>query len=52
MLAVLSAQAGTATAATLQMLVFPNPGLFDIAQDGQVLGPGGRLLTRNTWSSG
>ncbi len=45
MLAVLSAQAGTAMAAPLQMLVFPNPGLFDIAQDGQVQGPGGRLLT-------
>lgn len=42
----LLALAGAAPAAPLRMLVFPNPGLFDLRADGQVEGPGGRLLTR------
>ncbi|MDR7268172.1 ABC-type amino acid transport substrate-binding protein [Pelomonas saccharophila] len=37
---------GTARAQQLQLLVFPNPGLFDVAADGTVSGPGAELLAK------
>jgi len=37
---------GAARAQPLQLLVFPNPGLFEVAADGTVSGPGADLLTR------
>ncbi len=37
---------GSARAQQLQLLVFPNPGLFDVAPDGTVGGPGAELLAK------
>ena len=37
---------GTAQAQQLQLLVFPNPGLFDVAADGTVSGPGAELMAK------
>lgn len=36
----------------LQMLVFPNPGLFDVAADGTIGGPGAALLAKLGRASG
>ncbi len=44
--ALLALLCGSAGAQQLQLLVFPNPGLFDVAADGTVSGPGANLLTR------
>lgn len=46
LLMVLALLCGTARAQQLQLLVFPNPGLFDVAADGTVGGPGAAVLTR------
>lgn len=43
---------GTARAQPLQLLVFPNPGLFDVATDGTVSGPGAELLAKLGRASG
>lgn len=43
---------GTARAQPLQLLVFPNPGLFDVATDGMVSGPGAELLAKLGRASG
>lgn len=37
---------GAARAQPLQLLVFPNPGLFEVAADGTVSGPGAELLLK------
>lgn len=43
---------GPAQAQQLQLLVFPNPGLFDVAADGTVSGPGAELLAKLGRASG
>lgn len=37
---------GALAQAPLRMLVYPVPGLFDVADDGRIGGPGGALLTK------
>lgn len=43
---------GVARAQPLQLVVFPNPGLFDVAADGTVGGPGAELLAKLGHGSG
>lgn len=52
MVLLLALLCGTTRAQQLQLLVFPNPGLFDVAADGGVSGPGADLLARLGQSSG
>jgi polar amino acid transport system substrate-binding protein len=44
--------AGAAHGQALEMLVFNNPGLFDISAEGEISGPGARLLKRIETLSG
>ncbi len=44
--------AGAARADTVDMLLFENPGLFDVSPQGEVGGPGARLLQRVSTVSG
>ena len=46
LLALLALLCGAAQAQQLQLLVFPNPGLFDVAADGTVSGSGAELLAK------
>lgn len=43
---------GPVRAQQLQLLVFPNPGLFDVSADGTVGGPGAALLARLARAAG
>lgn len=52
LLMLLALLCGTARAQPLQLLVFPNPGLFDVAADGTVSGPGAELLAKLGRASG
>jgi polar amino acid transport system substrate-binding protein len=46
LVSLLALPCGTARAQPLQLLVFANPGLFDVAADGTVSGPGANVLAK------
>lgn len=52
LLAGLAQAQGTPAAPSLRMLVFPSPGLFDVAADGSIGGPGGALINKISQASG